>query len=94
MERLRWFQNALGYERKLLNQSRSEVADLQQKLAESQGLADQLTAYLHCERERGDTYQRLANDRQAIEERLQIETRRRESYQQRCKELAGAKRER
>jgi hypothetical protein len=94
MKDLKWFQNALDHERKLLNQSRSAVADLQLQLADSQGLAARLKAYLDCERERGDTYQRLANDRQGIEERLQTETKWRESYQRRYKELAGAKRER
>ena len=90
MERLKWFEITLDHERRLHNQSKSVVAVLQQQLAEAQGWVARMTTYLRMERDRGDTYKRLFHDRQGIEEQLQVEMRRRESYQQRYEDLSRA----
>ena len=82
MKKLKWLEITLDNERRQHHQSKATVAVLEERLAESQAWTARMSTYLKMERERGDTYKRLFEDRRGVEEELQNEKRMRRSYQQ------------
>ena len=68
MKKLKWLEITLDNERRQHHQSKATVAVLEERLAESQAWTARMSTYLKMERERGDTYKRLFEDRRGVEE--------------------------